>query len=37
MAARIRKHHTDEIRLKIKTSQLVNLMQDFALTGLDAC
>lgn len=36
MAARLRKHHSDEIRLKIKTSQLVNMLQELALTGTDA-
>ena len=33
MAARLRKTHQDDIRLKIKTSQLVNVLQDHALTG----
>jgi len=33
MAARLRPHHQDEIRLKIKTSQLVNVLQEHALTG----
>lgn len=36
MAARIKKYHTDEIRQKIKTSQLVNLLTSVALTGRDA-
>lgn len=31
MAARLRKTHQDDIRLKIKTSQLVNVLQDHAL------
>lgn len=31
MAARIRKHHQDEIRAKIQASQLVNVLQKHAL------
>lgn len=31
MAARLNKAHQDDVRLKIKTSQLVNRLQDFAL------
>lgn len=31
MAARLNKLHTEEIRLKIKTSQLINVLQDHAL------
>jgi len=31
MAARIRKHHQDEIRAKIQASQLVNRLTDHAL------
>lgn len=31
MAARIRKHHQDEIRAKIKASQLINVLQNHAL------
>ena len=33
MAARIRKHHQDEIRTKIQASQLINVLQKHALTG----
>ncbi len=33
MAARLRKHHQDEIRTKIQTSQLINVLQNHALTG----
>ncbi len=32
MAARLNKLHSDEIRLKIKTSQLINRLQDHALS-----
>ena len=32
MAARINKLHSDEIRLKIQTSQLINRLQDHALS-----
>ena len=35
MAARLNKAHQDDVRLKIKTSQLVNRLQDFALDGTD--
>jgi hypothetical protein len=31
MAARIRKHHQDEIRAKIQASQLINVLQNHAL------
>ena len=31
MAARIRKHHQDEVRAKIQASQLVNRLTDHAL------
>jgi hypothetical protein len=31
MAARIRKHHQDEVRARIQTSQLVNRLTDHAL------
>ena len=30
MAARIRKHHQDEVRARIQTSQLINVLQDHA-------
>lgn len=33
MAARLRQRHQDEIKAKIQASQLVNLLQDHALTG----
>ncbi len=33
MAARLRQRHQDEIKQKIQGSQLVNLLQDHALTG----
>jgi hypothetical protein len=33
MAERIRKRHQDEIRTKIQTSQLINVLQDHALNG----
>lgn len=33
MAARIRKHHQDEIRSKIQASQLINVLQEHALNG----
>ena len=33
MAARLNKLHTEEIRLKIKASQLINVLQDHALSG----
>lgn len=35
MAARLNKAHQDDVRLKIKTSQLVNRLQDFALGAAD--
>ena len=35
MAARLKKMHSDEVRLKIKTSQLVNRLNDYALGKLD--
>lgn len=35
MAARLNKAHQEDVRLKIKTSQLVNRLQDFALDGFD--
>jgi hypothetical protein len=35
MAARLNKAHQDDVRLKIKTSQLVNRLQDFVLGGVD--
>jgi hypothetical protein len=31
MAARLRKNHQDEVRLKIQTSQLINKLQNHAL------
>ncbi|MEI5996816.1 hypothetical protein H3V53_06260 [Paraburkholderia bengalensis] len=34
MAARLRKTHQDDVRLKIKTSQLINRLQDHALGKL---
>lgn len=33
MAARINKRHSDEVRARIQTSQLINVLQDHALTG----
>lgn len=33
MAERLRKRHSDEVRSKIQTSQLINVLQDHALTG----
>ncbi len=33
MAARLRVQHQDEVRTKIQTSQLVNVLQKHALTG----
>lgn len=33
MAARLNKLHQEDIRLKIKTSQLINVLQDHALSG----
>lgn len=35
MAVRLNKAHQDDVRLKIKTSQLVNRLQDFALGEAD--
>ena len=35
MAARLNTAHQQDVRLKIKTSQLVNRLQDFALDGVD--
>lgn len=35
MAERMRKTHQDDVRAKIKTSQLVNRLSDHALGGLD--
>jgi hypothetical protein len=32
MAARLRKNHQDEVRTKIQTSQLINKLQDHALS-----
>lgn len=34
MAARLRKFHSDEVRAKIKTSQLINRLTDHALGAL---
>ncbi|MFC4275557.1 hypothetical protein [Achromobacter aloeverae] len=31
MAARLRKHHQDEVRTKIQASQLINVLQNHAL------
>lgn len=33
MAARLNKRHQDEVRTRIQTSQLINVLQDHALTG----
>lgn len=33
MAARLNKLHTEEIRAKIQASQLINVLQNHALTG----
>ena len=33
MAARLRPHHQEDIRLKIQGSQIVNYLQNLALTG----
>jgi len=33
MAERLRKRHQDEVRTKIQTSQLINVLQDHALNG----
>ena len=35
MAARLRPHHQDEIRAKIKTSQLINRLEDHALGNVE--
>jgi hypothetical protein len=35
MAARMRKTHQDDVRAKIKTSQLINRLEDHALGHLD--
>jgi hypothetical protein len=35
MAARLRKMHQDDVRAKIKTSQLINRLEDHALGTLD--
>jgi hypothetical protein len=35
MAERLRKMHQDDVRLKIKTSQLLNRLSDHALNGLE--
>ena len=33
MAARLRKHHQDEVKTKIQVSQLINYLQNHALNG----
>lgn len=33
MAARLRKLHSDEVRAKIQASQLINVLQNHALSG----
>lgn len=33
MAERINKRHTDEVRARIQTSQLINVLQEHALSG----
>ena len=33
MATRLKPHHSAEVRSKIQTSQLINVLQDHALTG----
>ena len=33
MAARLNKRHQEEVRTRIQTSQLINVLQDHALTG----
>jgi hypothetical protein len=33
MAARLLKHHQEDVRAKIQASQLINVLQDHALTG----
>lgn len=35
MAARMRKTHQDDVRLKIKTTELINRVQKYALGELD--
>jgi hypothetical protein len=35
MAERLRKMHQDDVRAKIKTSQLINRLEDHALNGLE--
>lgn len=35
MAARLRKTHQDDVRLKIKVSELINRVQDYAFGILD--
>lgn len=35
MAARLRKTHQDDVRLKIQTSQLINRLQNYALGDSD--
>lgn len=35
MAARIRKHHQEEVKAKIQASQLINLLQNHALEDND--
>jgi hypothetical protein len=35
MAARLRKTHQDDVRLKIKTTELINRVQDYALGILE--
>ena len=33
MAARLNKRHTEEVRARIQASQLINVLQEHALTG----
>ena len=33
MAARMNKRHSEEVRTRIQTSQLINVLQEHALTG----
>jgi hypothetical protein len=35
MAARLRPHHSDEVRAKIQTSQLVNVLERHVFEGTD--
>jgi hypothetical protein len=35
MAARLRKTHQDDVRTKIKVTELINRVQDYALGALD--